>query len=130
MELTTDESDPRAFGIREVCKHTGLGRTTIYAAIKDGSLKAKKCPRATIVMASDLRAAIKDGSLKAKKCRRTTIDMVSDLRAWLMTLQRSVSRGLGRLTSTAARFTAPAANNSRRREETRPGDGGQEGDAR
>jgi excisionase family DNA binding protein len=56
MELATDESDPRAFRIREVCKRTGLGRTTIYAAIKDGSLKAKKYRRTTNVMASDLRA--------------------------------------------------------------------------
>jgi excisionase family DNA binding protein len=53
--MDLEESDSRAFRIREVCKRTGLGRTTIYLAIKDGSLKAKKCGRTTIVMASDLR---------------------------------------------------------------------------
>jgi excisionase family DNA binding protein len=46
----------RAFRISEVCDRTGLGRTSIYAAIKSGSLKARKCGRTTIVLADDLQA--------------------------------------------------------------------------
>jgi excisionase family DNA binding protein len=56
MEPATEDFDLRAFRISEVCKRSGVGRTTVYAAIKDGSLKARKCGRTTIVLAGDLRA--------------------------------------------------------------------------
>jgi excisionase family DNA binding protein len=55
MGPAANDADLRAFRIPEVCRRTGLGRTTVYAAIKDGSLKAKKCGRTTIVLADDLR---------------------------------------------------------------------------
>ncbi len=45
---------PRAFRIAEICSITGLGRTTIYAAIRAGDLIARKCGRRTIVLADDL----------------------------------------------------------------------------
>jgi hypothetical protein len=47
-------SATRAFRIPEVCKATGLCRTTIYAAIKSGDLLARKYGRATFVLAADL----------------------------------------------------------------------------
>jgi Helix-turn-helix domain len=47
-------SAARAFRIPEVCKATGLCRTTIYAAIKSGDLTARKCGRCTVVLAVDL----------------------------------------------------------------------------
>jgi excisionase family DNA binding protein len=56
MERATEDFELRAFRIPEVCKRTGVGRTTVYAAIKDGSLKARKCGRTTVVLADDLRA--------------------------------------------------------------------------
>lgn len=43
-----------AYRIEEVCKATGLGRTSIYAAIKAGSLVARKYGRATIILRDDL----------------------------------------------------------------------------
>jgi excisionase family DNA binding protein len=46
----------RAFRIREVCELTGLGRTSIYAAIKSGALIARRYGRCTIVLAEDLAA--------------------------------------------------------------------------
>lgn len=49
-----EDVGPQAFRICEVCKMTGLGRTTIYAAIKDGALVARKYGRRTIVLADDL----------------------------------------------------------------------------
>jgi hypothetical protein len=52
VEAATDESEPRAFRIPEVCQRTGLGRTTVYAAIKGGSLKARKYGRTTIALAA------------------------------------------------------------------------------
>ena len=45
---------PRAFGIREVCEATGLGRTSIYRAIAVGSLAARKFGRRTVILATDL----------------------------------------------------------------------------
>ena len=45
---------PRALRIPEVCMTSGLGRTTIYAAIKSGDLVARKYGRCTVVLADDL----------------------------------------------------------------------------
>ncbi len=44
----------RAFRISEVCRVTGLGRTTIYAAIGAGDLIARKYRRVTLVLETDL----------------------------------------------------------------------------
>jgi hypothetical protein len=44
----------RAYRIPDVCKVTGLGRTSIYAAIKSGDLVARKWNRCTIVLGDDL----------------------------------------------------------------------------
>jgi hypothetical protein len=44
----------RGYRIADVCKVTGLGRTSIYAAIKAGDLVARKYKRCTIVLHDDL----------------------------------------------------------------------------
>ena len=44
----------RAYRIADVCKVTGLGRTTMYAALKSGALSARKCGRRTLILAADL----------------------------------------------------------------------------
>jgi excisionase family DNA binding protein len=43
-----------AYTIDEVCNLSKLGRTTIYAAIRDGDLKARKFRRRTIILHEDL----------------------------------------------------------------------------
>lgn len=49
------ESSPAfSFTLEEVGSLTGLGRTSVYQAIKDRRLAAKKCGRRTIVLRSDL----------------------------------------------------------------------------
>ena len=40
----------------EAARVAGLGRTLIFAAIKDGKLAARKCGRRTLVFADDLRS--------------------------------------------------------------------------
>jgi excisionase family DNA binding protein len=52
-------ADVRAYRITDVCETTGLGRTTIYAALRDGHLRARKFGRTTVVLADDLDAFLK-----------------------------------------------------------------------
>ena len=42
--------------IDETCEASGLGRTSIYEAIGDGKLIAKKAGRRTIILPKDLKA--------------------------------------------------------------------------
>ena len=44
-----------AHSIDETCVHTGLGRDTIYGAIRSGQLVARKVGRRTIIIDGDLR---------------------------------------------------------------------------
>jgi excisionase family DNA binding protein len=44
-----------ALSIPEVCDATSLGRTTVYKAIAEGRLKARKDGRRTIILTDDLR---------------------------------------------------------------------------
>jgi excisionase family DNA binding protein len=43
-----------AYGIAEVCKLSGLGRTTLYASISSGALRAHKIGRRTILLHDDV----------------------------------------------------------------------------
>ncbi|MGO9681103.1 MAG: helix-turn-helix domain-containing protein [Beijerinckiaceae bacterium] len=43
-----------AHTIEEACRVSGLGRTTIYAALKSGALSARKCGRRTLILAAEL----------------------------------------------------------------------------
>jgi excisionase family DNA binding protein len=48
-----------AYSIDEVCKTAKLGRTSVYAAIKAGELKARKIRRRTLILHDDLIAFLK-----------------------------------------------------------------------
>jgi hypothetical protein len=58
MTAFESESAPRkaAHSIPEVCAYTGLGRDSVYAAIRIGKLIARKYGRRTIVLDDDMRA--------------------------------------------------------------------------
>ena len=43
----------RAMSIDEFCQRYGIGRTTAYAEIKEGRLRARKCGRRTIITDDD-----------------------------------------------------------------------------
>jgi len=45
-----------AYSVAEVMAQSGLGRDTIYKAIHQGRLKARKLGRRTVVLVSDLQA--------------------------------------------------------------------------
>jgi excisionase family DNA binding protein len=58
--MTAIESDSArhkaAHSIPEVCAYTGLGRDSVYAAIRTGKLVARKYGRRTVVLDDDMRA--------------------------------------------------------------------------
>ena len=43
----------QAMSIEEFCDRYGIGRTTAYAEIKEGRLRARKCGRRTIIADDD-----------------------------------------------------------------------------
>jgi excisionase family DNA binding protein len=45
-----------AYSIREAADISGLGRSSIYVAIRDGQLKVKKHGRRTLILADDLKS--------------------------------------------------------------------------
>lgn len=47
-----------AYTIPEAVRVSGIGRTSLYAAIGSGALKARKYGRRTIIMADDLKAFV------------------------------------------------------------------------
>jgi excisionase family DNA binding protein len=55
MLQNTTNTGRRAHTISEVCALTGLGRDSVYAAIRDGYLVARKLGRRTLVVDDDLR---------------------------------------------------------------------------
>jgi excisionase family DNA binding protein len=47
--------EPLAYTIAEVCVVARAGRTGVYGAIRAGDLRACKCGRRTLVLATDLK---------------------------------------------------------------------------
>lgn len=57
---------PFALSVAEACRLSGLGRTTIFAAIKEGRLRAVKAGGRTLIRPEALRAFL-DGLPNAGK---------------------------------------------------------------
>jgi hypothetical protein len=60
LSFSKEPASPHAYRIADICKATGLGRTSIYAAIKSGALIARRYGRCTLVLADDLAAFLRD----------------------------------------------------------------------
>lgn len=52
------KSDPIAYTIPEAVQASGIGRSTLYEKIADGSLPARKLGRRTLILRADLEAMI------------------------------------------------------------------------
>ena len=61
MTQTNIALDRQGLSISEACAFAGIGRTKIYQAITEGSLKARKCGKRTLILRDDLRGFL--GSL-------------------------------------------------------------------
>jgi excisionase family DNA binding protein len=55
MPQNITDTGRRAHSIAETCALTGLGRDTVYTAIRDGHLVARKLGRRTLITDDDLR---------------------------------------------------------------------------
>ena len=56
MHSANQQSLREGLSISEACAVAGIGRTTkIYQAITDGSLKARKCGKRTLILRDELR---------------------------------------------------------------------------
>jgi excisionase family DNA binding protein len=53
---TALNSSRLAYRVTDACRAAGVGRTTLYGAIKDGELIARKIGRRTVILADDLTA--------------------------------------------------------------------------
>jgi hypothetical protein len=58
--VAQDLGSLRAYSIKELCRLTSLGRTSIYDAIKLGRLKARYWGRRTVVLAEDAAAFLRN----------------------------------------------------------------------
>jgi excisionase family DNA binding protein len=55
MNVLGTELQPEGLSILEACRIAGIGRTKIYQAIADKSLKARKFGKRTIILRDDLQ---------------------------------------------------------------------------
>ena len=60
----------RALRISQVCELTGLGRTSVYAAIKQKRLIARKHGRRTLVLAEDLDTFLRSLAVMPSRKKR------------------------------------------------------------
>lgn len=58
----TDQSNKIAYTVAEAINASGLGRTTIFALLKDGSLRKIKIGTRTLIFKSDLVALLEQGA--------------------------------------------------------------------
>ena len=58
MNIPTDLA-PEGLSIVEACRVAGIGRTTLYEAIANGRLKARKLGQRTIILRSDLQCFLR-----------------------------------------------------------------------
>jgi excisionase family DNA binding protein len=52
---TTDEFQREGLSVAEACTIAGIGRTKIYEAINEGTLRARKYGKRRIILRDDLR---------------------------------------------------------------------------
>lgn len=57
MNIATG-NQPLAYSVADACRVSSLGRTFLFAAIKDGKLETKKVGRRRLILADSLRSFI------------------------------------------------------------------------
>ena len=60
--MRTDSPAPLAYSIADACRVSSIGKTRLYALIKEGRLEARKIGKRTLIPAASLRRLI-DGQI-------------------------------------------------------------------
>jgi excisionase family DNA binding protein len=55
MENHARNLDREGYSIPEASEKSGIGRTKLYKAISEGTLKARKCGKRTLILREELR---------------------------------------------------------------------------
>ena len=55
MNIHVSDLQPEGLSVMEACRVSGLGRTTVYEAISDGRLLARKAGKRTIILRTELQ---------------------------------------------------------------------------
>jgi excisionase family DNA binding protein len=75
-------NSPLAYTISEACIVARAGRTSLYEAIRDGALIARKRGRKTLILADDLRDWIEHlPTIESKTTDRAYVKAIADTRA-------------------------------------------------
>lgn len=65
MSISTNPIKPATMTIRKACEYSGLGSSTIYNKIKEGSLSIRKIGRRTLITTASLDAMLGIDHLEA-----------------------------------------------------------------
>jgi len=58
VDSTNRKSEPLAYSVADACRVSSIGRTRLYALIKEGQLEVRKIGKRTLIPAASLRRLI------------------------------------------------------------------------
>ena len=66
--MDTQDSQPLAYTVAEAVRTSGIGRTSLYALIRDGHLEARKAGTRTLIPAAALNALLASLPQVPRRC--------------------------------------------------------------
>lgn len=59
--MFSSSPEPLAYTIHDACRVSSIGRTKLYALVKEGRLEVRKIGRRTVVLAASLHRLVDEG---------------------------------------------------------------------